>query len=262
MSPLSNATTRTSAPVGTAAWMQDTRGWLSPADKRSLLRPLAAAHVHNLVGRTRLALGLHPGRRAFVPAERLAPPRSTLTRKAEETADRLLTPALRNHSHRTFRYGRALGLLTGAAVDEELLYAAALLHDTGLVSPSGDADFTLTSARVAREVAEEVGLSGSATTTLLDAITLHHSPGVGAEHGPVAQLLSAGAAVDVIGLRSWELPDDVLADAVALHPRESFKQVFTEAFRREAARVPEGRVRFLHRYGAFAAAIRLAPYTE
>ena len=254
--------TVSTAPVGTAAWVRETRGWLTPAEQRGLLRPLAAAHVRNLVGRTRMALRLHPGRHAFVAPERLAPPRSLLTRRADEAAERMLAPALLNHSRRTFRFGRALGVLTGAAVDEELLYAAAMLHDTGLVSSSGDADFTLASSRVAREVAEQVGLSAAATTTLLDAITLHHSPGVGPEHGPVAELLSAGAAVDVIGLRSWELPDDVLAEALAEHPRESFKQVFAEAFRREAARVPQGRVRFLNHYGAFATAIRLAPFTD
>lgn len=78
----------------------------------------------------------------------------------------------------------------------------------------------------------------------------------------MAQLLSAGAAVDVIGLHAWELPDAVLADAVALHPREGFKNVFIETFGNEAKRVPAGRAQFLHRYGAFAAAIRLAPFAE
>ncbi|WP_169744302.1 hypothetical protein [Knoellia aerolata] len=49
---------------------------------------------------------------------------------------------------------------------------------------------------------------------------------------------------------------------MTLHPREGFKDVFTQAFRAEVAPVPEGRARFLHRYGAFAAAIRLAPFAE
>jgi hypothetical protein len=111
-------------------------------------------------------------------------------------------------------------------------------------------------------VAEQVGLSQEATTIVLDAITLHHSPGVGPAHGAVAQLLSVGAAADVTGLYTWRLPDSVLTEAVTLYPREAFKDVFTNAFRNEAARVPEGRARFLHRYGAFAAAIRLAPFAE
>jgi hypothetical protein len=169
---------------------------------------------------------------------------------------------LLNHSRRTFRFGLSLGVVTGTEVDEELLYAAAMLHDTGLLTSAGDADFTLESTRVAREVAEQVGLPEEATVIVLDAITLHHSPGVGPEHGAVAQLLSAGAAADVTGLHTWQLPDAVLLDTVRMHPRESFKDVFTQAFRDEAARVPEGRARFLRRYGAFAAAIRLAPFGE
>ena len=87
---------------------------------------------------------------------------------------------------------------------------------------------------------------------------MHYTPGVTPDAGAVAYLLSAGAAVDVVGLRSWELPSATLAEAVREHPRNGFKNVFTEAFRREAARVLEGRAQLLLRYGAFAAAIRFA----
>jgi hypothetical protein len=260
MSRLSDS--RSTAKLGTLAWTQDTRGWLSASERRELLRPLASAHLRNVVGRTRLALHLHPGRHAYVAPERLDPPRTVLARRAEEVAARRLPPVLFNHSRRTFRFGLSLGVVTGTEVDEELLYAAAMLHDTGLLTSAGDADFTLESMRVAREVAELVGLPEEATVTVLDAITLHHSPGVGPEHGAVAQLLSAGAAADVTGLCIWQLPDAVLSDTVRLHPRESFKDVFAQAFRDEAARVPEGRARFLRRYGAFTAAIRLAPFCE
>ena len=255
-------TRRSAAQVGTVAWTHDTRGWLSASERRELLRPLAAAHLRNAVGRTQRALHLHPGRHENVAPERLEPPRTVLARRAEEAAARRLPPVLLHHSRRTFRFGLALGVVTGIEVDEELLYAAAMLHDTGLLTSSGDADFTLESTRVAREVADEVGLSQEATTIVLDAITLHHSPGVGPEHGAVARLLSAGAAADVTGLHTWQLPDALLTDTVMLHPREGFKGAFTQAFRDEADRVPKGRARFLHRYGAFGAAVRLAPFAE
>jgi hypothetical protein len=78
----------------------------------------------------------------------------------------------------------------------------------------------------------------------------------------VAYLLAAGAAVDVAGLRCSDLPPATLAEAVLEHPRNDFKNVFTEAFRHEAARVPQGRAQLLLRYGAFAAAIRFAPFAE
>lgn len=257
----SRSRARTAA-IGTAAWVHDTRGWLTPAERRTLLRPLAIAHLHNVVGRARLAVHLHPGRHAHVAPEQLDPPRGLLARRAEEAAARRLLPPLLHHSRRTYRFARALAVVTDTDVDEELLYAAALLHDTGLQTPQGDADFTLVSTSVARRVADEVGLSHEDTTTLLDAIALHHTPGVGSEHGAVAQLLSAGAAVDVIGLHAWRLPADVLSDAVTQHPRESFKAVFEQAFQEEAARVPRGRAQLLHRYGALSTGIRLAPFAE
>ena len=183
-----------------------------------------------------------------------------LTTAAAERAQHLLTPALLNHSFRTYAFGSALGDLEGLAVDAELLFTAALLHDTGLPTRDRDVDFTRNSARTAQEVAAQVGLSKAATETICTAITLHHSPGVTPAHGPVAYLLSAGAAVDVLGLRSWQLPPDILASVVEQHPRLGFKQEFSAAFRDEAARVPRGRAQFLRRYGAFDLAVRIAPF--
>ena len=100
----------------------------------------------------------------------------------------------------------------------------------------------------------------AATDTLRTAITLHHSPGVTLAHGPVAYLLSAGAGLDVVGVRSWQLPPDLLAAVVAAHPRDGFKREFSAAFRTEATWVPDGRAQFLHRYGAFGLAIKTAPF--
>ncbi|SDR89062.1 HD domain-containing protein [Friedmanniella luteola] len=247
--------------VGPASWVQRTSGRLTTAERRALLRPLARTHVQNAVGRLRLALGVHPGRHAHVAADRLRPPTSPLTRVAEQRARGILPGPLLHHSYRTYVYGRALGELESVDVDTELLYAGALLHDTGLVDPTGDADFTLTSSRLARAVAEDVGLSTAATDTLLTAITLHCTPGVTAAAGPVAYLLAAGAAADAVGLRCWELPSATLADAAREHPRDGFPDVFIQAFRHEAVRVPEGRARLLLRYGALTAAIRFAPFS-
>jgi len=147
-------------------------------------------------------------------------------------------------------------------VDAELLFAAAILHDTGLTNPPNGSDFTLSSMRLAREIADQVGLSHAAIEVMQTAITMHYSPGVTTAAGAEANLLSAGAALDVAGIRSWDLPSQILDNAVRDHPRAGFKKAFADAFRAEAVRVPRGRAKFVNRYGALIIAIRLAPFDE
>ncbi len=251
--------TRASTDLGSHPWVERTGGRLTAAERRSLLRPLARTHVANAAGRLSMLLRISSGRRA--EARSLRPlPDSALTRAAEALARRRLSPALLNHSYRTYAFGAVLGELGQLDVDHELLFAAALLHDVGLPTPAPLVDFTLASARAARDVAEEVGLSTPATDTLRTAITLHHTPGVSLAHGPVAFLLSAGAALDVVGLRSWQLAPYTVAEIITAHPRAGFKREFAAAFRAEATRVPRGRAAFLRRYGAFDLAIKAAPF--
>jgi hypothetical protein len=147
------------AVLGSPAWVQQTQGWMTAAERRSLVGPLARTHLSNAVGRLRMAVGLHPGRNVSIPESRLAVPETALTRAARKVAEDTLTPTLLHHSYRTYRFGRALGELDGLQVDAELLFAAAILHDTGLVNLPNGADFTLSSMRLAREVADRVGLS-------------------------------------------------------------------------------------------------------
>jgi hypothetical protein len=246
--------------LGTYPWVERTGGQLTASERRQLARPLAASLAGNLTGRLAMLLRVNSGRRRGASLGRRTVPDSPLTRDALTLARARLSPALLNHSHRTFLFGAALGELEGLDVDRELLYAAALLHDVGLPTRVPLVDFTRASAVAAEQVAKQVGLGGTATDTLRSAITLHYSPGVSQEHGPVAYLLSAGAAADVVGLRSWQLPPALLTDVVRAHPRAGFKREFTAAFRTEAVRVPRGRAAYLRRYGAFDLAIRTAPF--
>ena len=245
--------------LGSISWSDRTAGRLTGAETRALLPLLARTHVVNAAGRAAMALRLHSGRRARLPAKALLTPSSVLTRTAEHVARERLTPALLNHSYRCFRYGAALAALENVDVDTELLYAAALLHDTGLIHPTPGVDFTLASARVALEVAETVGLSSAATQTMRSAITLHHTPGVTLADGAEAYLLSAAAGVDVVGFRRWKLPDTFVQQVLVDHPRLRFKDEFRARWAAEAAAVPDGRARLLRRYGAFDLAITLAP---
>lgn len=259
---MTNPTARPTTDLGTHAWVERTGGLLTAAERRRLVRPLARTHAINAAGRLSMLLRVNAGHRLRAAGGRPSAPSSVLTRAAEDLARRRLTPALLNHSFRTYSFGAALGELEALDVDRELLFAAALLHDVGLPTSDEGVDFTRASARAARDVAEQVGLSTAATDILRSAITLHHSPGVTLAHGPVAYLLSAGAGLDVVGLRSWQLSPDLVAAVIREHPRLGFKREFAAAFKAEADRVPHGRAHFLRRYGAFDLAIKTAPFRD
>src|SRR3712207_2963266 len=177
--------------LGTLGWVDRTGGQLFGAEHRSLLGPVARTHAANAAGRLSMLARLNSGRRARVTPSLLVPPTSALTRAAVEQARRRLGPALLNHSYRTFAFGAALGALEGLTVDAGLRFAAALLHDAGLPTGERGGACPRGSARIARDVAEEAGLSSAAAETVRTAITLHISPKVPLARGPVAYLLAA-----------------------------------------------------------------------
>jgi hypothetical protein len=77
---------------------------------------------------------------------------------------------------------------------------------------------------VAREFTDSHHVPADIRELVANAVTMHYTPGVGLESGAEAYLLSAGAAVDVFGLRSNEIPDAVRRSVIQEYPRLGFKQ--------------------------------------
>jgi HD superfamily phosphodiesterase len=94
---------------------------------------------------------MHSGRRRSIDPASLVPPDSRLARDAEVAAQDFLTPARLNHSSRAYTWGAAIAALHGITFDRELLYLAAMFHDTGSPSPVPGVDFTVRCAALARE---------------------------------------------------------------------------------------------------------------
>jgi hypothetical protein len=246
-------------PLGSIGWTELTGGVLTARECVTLARPLLREELGILAGFVAMALGAHSGRRATIDPARLEPPDSSLAREAREAAEDLLTPVLRNHSHRAYAWAAAIAALRGISFDRELLYLAAMFHDTGLPSPVPHVDFTVRSAAVAREFADRHGVPADRREVVTNAVAMHHTPGVGLESGPEAFLMSAGAAVDVFGSRSSQLPDAVRKRVVEQFPRQGFKREFARVWRAEAKQVPRGRAWYLHRFAVTDLSIRMTP---
>jgi HD domain len=253
---------RSADPIGSIGWTERTGGALTARECLTLARPLLRGEVSILAGRLAMALRLHSGRRGAIDPASLAPPDSALARDAEIAAQDLLTPALRNHSSRSYTWGAAIAALHGITFDRELLYLAAMFHDTGIPSPVPDVDFTIRSAAVAREFTDRHHLPADDRELVANAIAMHITPGVDLKSGAEAYLLSAGASVDVFGLRSNEIPDPVRHGVIQEYPRLGFKREFAGLLRAEAKQVPRGRAWYLHRFALSDLSIRLAPFPD
>src|SRR6476646_471042 len=236
---------RPTDPIGSIGWTERTGGVLTARECLTLARPLLRGELAILVGRVEMVLRMHSGRRRSIDPSSLVPPDSPLARDAEVAAQDLLPPVLLNHSSRAYTWGAAIAALHGITFDRELLYLAAMFHDTGIPSPVPDVDHVPPDSRE---------LSANA-------IAMHHTPGVGLESGAESYLLSAGAAVDVFGLRSSEIPDAVRQSVIQEYPRLGFKREFAGLLRSEAKQVPRGRAWYLHRFAVSDLSIRLAPFS-
>jgi HD domain-containing protein len=182
---------RPTDPIGSIGWTERTGGVLTARECLTLARPLLRGELSILGGRLAMVLRMHSGRRSSIDPASLVPPDSPLARDAEVAAQDRLTPALLNHSSRAYTWGAAIAALHGITFDRELLYLAAMFHDTGIPSPVPDVDFTVRSAALAREFTDSHHVPADIRELVANAITMHYTPGVGLESGAEAYLLSA-----------------------------------------------------------------------
>src|SRR4051794_17287122 len=150
------------------------------------------------------------------------------TRLVQET----ISPLLYHHSRRVFFFGQIHADRLGVKPDPELLYLAAMFHDTGLVRPFSDAEqrFEVDGADNGRKFLLERRFSTAAADTVWTAIALHTTPGIPGRMGPEIAATYLGVMTDAIGWGLEELAGDQVDEIVAAHPRGEFKESFLQAF--------------------------------
>ena len=245
--------------LGGLAWVRRTGGNLSRAERRRLLRAIAVGQWENAVGRAKLALGRLPAAAARVDLDTFHVPDSKFAREAEDACAEM-PPSLQGHSYRTWLFGRALAVIDGSMMDDELFYCGALLHDYGIVSPTADRDFTLGSVDRMLRCASSAKITDARVDLLADGICVHTTPGAKVEtDGTIGCYLQWGAMVDGAGLRIWDIAPGDVKEVLRRYPRGDFKRELVGMMRAEAAAVPAGRFGLLVRCGLPLAA-RLAPF--
>lgn len=245
--------------LGGLAWVRRTGGRLSAAERRRLLAAIALGQWENALGRVKLALGRLPVAAARVDLDTFQVPDSKFAREAEQACAEL-PPPLEGHSYRTWLFGRALAAVDGNAVDDELFYCGALLHDYGIVKPMAKRDFTLGSVDRMLSCATVAGVADERAELLADGISVHTTPGAKVEtDGAIGCYLQWGAMVDGAGLRIWDIAPHNVREVLRRYPRGDFKRELVDMMRAEATALPTGRFGLLVRCG-LPLAVRMAPF--
>lgn len=162
----------------------------------------------------------------------VAVPATPVVAEATRLVETSLSPLLFHHSCRVFYFGVLHAEARHLDADPELLYLAALFHDTGLVPPFAEPAqrFELDGADKARAFLLQQGFDEGAAGLVWEAIALHTTPGIPARMAPAIAATNLGVLTDVVGFGLDDLDPVLVEQVTARHPRERFKTDFPAAY--------------------------------
>lgn len=170
----------------------------------------------------------------------LGAPATGTAARAREVLERFASPALVNHSLRSYAWAAWYARAHAVEHDAELLYVAAMLHDIGLVA-SFDAHavpFETAGGHVGWVLAAGAGWPEPRRDRVVEVIERHMWDAVDPALDPEGHLLEVATALDISGRDPDRWPADVRASVLAALPRLDLVAEFTRCFAAEAARKP------------------------
>ena len=138
-----------------------------------------------------------------------------------------------DHSIRTFLFARLLaereGCLNDAEYDEELLFAATVMHDLGLGGHArGQARFEVEGADLAAAVLREHGVAEADVERVWEAIALHSSHGLAERRGLLTYLTYKGVFIDA-GQLTGVVADGLRTEVLDAYPKPAARRYLADA---------------------------------
>lgn len=248
--------------LGTLAWGERSNGRLTAGEAFAIVAGGAAATLADLASSLGAPRGAHD---ALAVAREIRSPSTSLARRADALCREVSAPWLAEHCQRSFLFAAVRGRLLGARFDDELLFAASMLHDLGVTErywPQPGACFAITGARDALAWLLAEGCPERRARVVAEAIAMHLNVTVDLASGVEAHLLRFGTGLDVVGQRASVLPKDARDEIVRRHPRLDFKREVTNVLRRQTEQSPRSRIGVVCRHLPFFARVRQAPFAD
>jgi hypothetical protein len=169
----------------------------------------------------------------------LALPTGPLAEASLRLARESESAPIADHSVRSFLFARLVaeqeGSVADAAYDEDLLFAACVLHDLGLGSlATAEARFEVEGADLAASVLTGHGVAAADVDRVWEAIALHSSLGIADRRGLLTSLTHKGVFTDVG--RFAGVGTALLGQVHAAYPRPAGDRSIEDAIVEHAAR--------------------------
>jgi len=145
-----------------------------------------------------------------------------------------------DHSIRSFLFARLLaerdGSLRDADYDEDLLFAATVMHDLGLGErATGEARFEVEGADLAAAVLRSHGVAERDVDRVWEAIALHASLGIAHRRGLITSLTHRGVFIDA-GRITYGVADRLRQEVLNAYPRPAGDRSIADAIVAHASR--------------------------
>ncbi len=220
--------------LGTLNWAETNNGALSRSDVFSLACNLAYVQMREFSDTLRQKF--HLLRLPDLMLEALRPPTTSLAKDALAYAEETHSQALLFHSWRTYFLGRLIAEQGGLDYDNDIFFAAAILHDVGLTDdcpvPVSQCCFAVQGGRQVKSYLDECGHAAATVHKVSEAIALHLNIHVRQRlHGAEAHMLARGATCDLFGFGRRRIRLANLQDLFERYPRDGV----IEALRFETA---------------------------
>jgi hypothetical protein len=211
------------------------------ASRRDVLGHVAAVSATTLIGTPAFA-GTAPV--AAPPSEvaGIALPQSALARKAAAYAASMCPDYLFNHCMRTYLFGALLAKKQKLSFDADAAFAAAALHDLGLLKAfeSARQSFEIDGADAAEKFARDAGAPKASTDLIWHAVEMHDGKWpLTRRQGAEAMVVAIGAGSDVDGPDPHLASPAEIREIVTAFPRLQFKKQFTALLIDHCKRKPQ-----------------------
>jgi hypothetical protein len=173
--------------------------------------------------------------------EILALPAGPLAGAALSLAQGTESTPVADHSIRSFFFARLLASQDGSAGDaaynEDLLFAACIMHDLGLgASAPGKERFEVEGADLAAGLLRRHGVVAADVDRVWEAIALHSSIGIAGRRGLLTYLTHKGVFTDAG--QFTDLPEDLRQRVFTAYPRPAGETYIRDAIVAHAKRSP------------------------